>query len=101
MNGEFDGKVMSEAMVKRYIKKLRLGSSPGIDGIISEHLKYAINSGIVRHLSVMLSLCLNPISFTKGVLVPLLKKAYYYYMDPSVPNNHRPVIMSSRFCQNF
>ena len=59
MNGEFDGKVMSEAMVKRYIKKLRLGSSPGIDGIISEHLKYAINSGIVRHLSVMLSFCLK------------------------------------------
>ena len=70
---------MSEAMVKRYIKKLQLGASPDIDGIIiSEHLKYTINSGIVRHLSEMLSLCLKygiiPISFTKWVLVPLLKK---------------------------
>ena len=53
---ELNSKVMSKAMVKRYIKKLHLGSSPGIDGIVSEHLKYAINSGIVRHLSVMLSL---------------------------------------------
>ena len=82
--------------MKRYIKKLHLGSSPGIDGIVSEHLKYAINSGIVRHLSVMLSLCLKygivPISFTKGVLVPLLKKPT---MDPSVPNNYRPVTISS------
>ena len=73
-----------------------MGSSPGIDGIVSEHLKYAINSGIVRHLSVMLSLCLKygivPISFTKGVLVPLLKKPT---MDPSVPNNYRPVTISS------
>ena len=89
LNGELNSKVMSEAMVNRYIKKLHLGSSPGIDGIVSEHLKYAINSGIVRHLSVMLSLCLKygivPISFTKGVLVPLLKKPT---MDPSVPNNY-------------
>ena len=91
-----NSKVMSEAMVKRYIKKLHLGSSPGIEGIISEHLKYVINSGIVRHLSVMLSLCLKygviPISFTKGVLVPLLKKPA---MDPSVPNNYRPITISS------
>ena len=96
LNGELNSKVMSEAMVKRYIKKLHLGSSPSIDGIVSEHLKYAINSGIVRHLSVMRSLCLRygivPISFTKGVLVPLLKKPT---MDPSVPNNYRPVTISS------
>ena len=59
LNGELNSKLMSEAMVKRYINKLHLGSSPGIDGIVSEHLKYAINSGIVRHLSVMLSLCLK------------------------------------------
>ena len=59
LNGEINSKVMYEAMVKRYIKKLHLGSSPGIDGIVSEHLKYAINSGIARHLSVMLSLCLR------------------------------------------
>ena len=96
LNGELNSKVMSEAMVKRYIKKLHLGSSPGIDGIVSEHLKYAINSGIARHLSVMLSLCLRYgivlISFTKGVLVPLLKKPT---LDPSVPNNYRPVTISS------
>ena len=98
LNGELNSKVMSEAMVKRYIKKLHLGSSPGIDGIVSEHLKYAINSGIARHLSVMLSLCLRygivPISFTKVVLVPLLKKPT---LDPSVPNNYRPVTISSTF----
>ena len=44
----------------------------------------------------MLSLCLKydivPISSTKGVLVPLLKKTT---MDPSVPNNYRPVTVSS------
>ena len=70
LSAELNSKVMYEAMVKRYIKKLHLGSSSGIDWIVSEHLKYAINSEIVRHLSVMLSLCLKhgiiPISFTKG-----------------------------------
>ena len=33
-----------------------------------------------------------PISFTKGVLVPLFKKPT---RDPSVPNNYRPVTISS------
>ena len=37
LNGELNSKVMSDAKVNRYIKKLNLGSSPGIDGIISEH----------------------------------------------------------------
>ena len=44
----------------------------------------------------MLSLCLKYgivlISFTTGVLVPLLKTPT---MDPSVPNNYRPVTISS------
>ena len=34
LNGELNSKVMSEAMVKRYIKKLHLRSLPGIDGIV-------------------------------------------------------------------
>ena len=35
------------------------GSSPGIDGILTEHLKYATESSIVNHLSCMLTLCLK------------------------------------------
>ncbi len=71
-------KVMSTTMVTTYIKKLNSGSAPGIDGIMAEHLKYALNSRIVNHISVMLSICFKygivPASFSQGLLVPLLKK---------------------------
>ena len=34
-------KVFTGRMVEYYITKLNSGSSPGIDGIMTEHLKYA------------------------------------------------------------
>ena len=52
-------KVFTRRMVKYYIAKLNSGSSPGIDGIMTEHLKYATESSIVNHLSCMLTLCLK------------------------------------------
>ena len=47
-------KVFTRRMVKYYIAKLNSGSSPGIDGIMTEHLKYATEYSIVNHLSSML-----------------------------------------------
>jgi hypothetical protein len=83
-------------MVTTYIKKLNSGSAPGIDGIMAEHLKYALNSRIVNHISVMLSICFKygivPVSFSQGLLVPLLKKPT---LDPTLPQHYRPVTVSS------
>ena len=95
-NGVCNDKVMSETMITRYIQKLHSGSSPGMDGISAEHLKYALSSRIVNHLSVMLSQCIKygvvPTSFTEGILVPLLKKTT---LDPTDTKNYRPVTISS------
>jgi len=71
-------KVMSDTIVTIYIKILNSGSSPGIDGIMAEHLKHVLSSKMIRHVSVMSSLCLKygivPNVLSQGLLVPLLKK---------------------------
>ena len=81
-------KVFTRRRVKYYIVKLNSRSSPGIDGVMTEHLKYATESSNVNHLSSMLTVCLKfgivPKSFSSGLLVPLLKKPA---LDPSVPKN--------------
>ena len=89
-------KAIFPSMIKRYIKSLNTGCSPGLDGIMTEHLKYSIDSRIPAILSSVLTLCVQyhvvPTSFTRGMLVPLLKKST---LDPSVPSNYRPVTVSS------
>ena len=84
----------TEHLMKKYIGKLKIGCSPGSDGVTAEHIKYAINSDIVIHLCRLFTVCFQygvvPFSFTQGILVPLLKK-----LDPTVPNNYRPVIVSN------
>ena len=77
LNGELNSKVMYEAMVKRYIKKLHLGSSPGIDGIISEHLKYAINSGIMRDAFIMFKIWQHTDIIHQTGACSLAQNAYY------------------------
>ena len=71
-------KFFTRRMVKYYIAMLNSGSSTGMDGIMTEHLKYATESSIVNYLSSMVTLCLKfgivPTSFSSGLLVPLLKK---------------------------
>ena len=68
-------KINMRLMVKYYIAKLNSGSAPGIDGVMTEHFKYATESSIVNRLSSMLTLCLKfgivPKSFSSGLLVPL------------------------------
>ena len=52
-----------------------------IDGIISEHLKYASNcTSFIHELCVLFTICLKfdivPDTFTKGLIVPILKQTY-------------------------
>ena len=48
-NVNFNDKAMSKSMVIRYVKEHNLGSSPGSDGILAEHMRYAINDKIVDY----------------------------------------------------
>ena len=89
---------MSESMLVRYIKCLNSGCAPGSDGIMSEHLKHAVNTNITYHLSKMYSLCFRfgivPSCFTEGLLIPLLKKPT---LDPRIPKHYRPLTLSCTF----
>ena len=90
--------IVSIQFIINYIKILNTKCSPGIDGIYSEHLKYAVNSSIPLHISTLISLCVTyghvPDSFFKGILIPIIKKRN---LTPSNPRNYRPIIMSTTF----
>ena len=87
--------LLSEQLIRRYIKRLKNQTAPGLDGITSEHLKYALNSSLPVHLSVLLTLCFRfgivPDSFYIGVLVPILKKPN---LNPAEAKNYRPITVS-------
>ena len=34
--------IISEHQIRMYIKQLKSGSAPGLDGVMAEHLKYGI-----------------------------------------------------------
>ena len=70
--------VISEYSVRKYIAKLNSGCSAGLDGIMAEHLKYAYNSILLLHLSILLSICVSfgivNNHYCDGLLIPYLKK---------------------------
>lgn len=92
------GFVCSERKLTDFIEKLKLGCSAGIDGIQSEHLKFTSDTGIIKHISKMLTLCFRfgivPKSSTRGLLIPVLKKPT---LDPTLPKNYRPIVISTTF----
>ena len=97
VNVKFDF-IFSEFVMKTCIKKLKNNCSPGIDGITSEHIKYASDTDLKMHLCKLFSVCfmygVTPTSFNYGMLVPLLKKST---LDPTVAKHYRPVIVSTTF----
>ena len=69
---------ISDAKIRKYITKLKRGYASGHDGILAEHLKNAVKTKLVLHLSNLLSICVThgivPDSFLTGTLVNILKK---------------------------
>ena len=90
--------VITKSMILAHLSKLRTGCAAGIDGITAEHLKWAKDSRILPTICCMLTLCIRfgivPDSFTKGLLIPLLKKPN---IDPTIPKHYRPIVISSTF----
>ena len=89
-------------VIQRYIQKLKIGCSPGIDGIMAEHLKHANSPKLNSYISSMLDICLKygvvPDSFSEGLLIPILKKPN---LDPSNANNYRPIVISTTLAKLF
>ena len=89
---------MTIGMLHRYLEKLRMGCAAGIDGVSAEHIKYAKDPKMNGVICDMLTLCIRfgivPDSFTKGLLIPLLKKPN---IDPTLPQHYRPIVISTTF----
>ncbi len=69
----------TEVRFARFIKSLKSGCTGGHDGILSEHLKWGVESPeFVHHIRTLVTVCLRfgvvPESFRKGLLIPVLKK---------------------------
>ena len=78
------------------IRKLRKNVSPGIDGIVPEHLIHG-NSELLRsHLCSLYNAIFNqtliPHVLSIGIIVPILKKNT---LNPNEANNYRPITLSS------
>ena len=83
-------------LVSKYIHRFKCNSAPAADAIAAKHLIYSADSDIIRHITKMLTLCVQfgvvPDNFTDGLLIPIPKKAG---CDTSVPKNWRPIVIST------
>ena len=90
--------MMTTSMLTTYVGRLRKGCAAGIDGITAEHLSWSKDTKIFPTLCDMLTLCVRfglvADSFTKGLLIPLLKKPN---IDPAIAKHYRPVVISTTF----
>ena len=72
------GKVISEATIRKYVKRLKSGLAASIDGITGEHLKNAGHTRLSLLLSQLLTICVQygvlPDKFCEGILVLIIKK---------------------------
>lgn len=88
--------VIEPDLVKRLVKSLKQGTSPGCDGITVEHLTYGMSHTLASILaqlySVALSHAIVPHVFASGLIIPIIKKPS---SDPNEPSNFRPITLSS------
>ena len=87
---------VSPASVCSAIIRLGRNSSPGFDGVRTEHLVFGMSETVIHKctnlFSTILSLGIVPNSFSLGVIVPILKKPT---LNPNSPDNYRPITLSS------
>jgi hypothetical protein len=87
---------IKSGLVKDLVKSLKMGTSPGSDGVTVEHLSYGMSpvlaSVLANVYSVILSNAVVSSVFATGVIIPILKKPS---SDPNVPNDYRPITLSS------
>ena len=81
--------------IKRAVDDTKLGKANGLDGLASEHFKYASEK-----LYVLLCICFNamllhshvPTEFSNTILVPIIKDKKGNITDP---DNYRPIAITT------
>ena len=89
----------TESEILKALHKLKLGKSPGIDGILNEMLKYG-SSSILTPLCSLFNVILRsgtfPNAWKKAFLVPVFKSG-----DTSDPSNYRGISINSCLAKLF
>jgi hypothetical protein len=89
-------KIITPEEVSNLIVNMKLKSSPGHDGITSEHLVHGKSHILCKHLGSLYSTVMSwnvvPDVFKVGVIIPVLKKSTLNTNDPC---NYRPITLSS------
>ena len=84
---------VDNVMITCSIAKMKIGCAPGLDGVMTEHHKYACNTNVVAVFRSIFNICLQfgivPSNFRNGLLIKETT-----HSDTSVPNNYRPVTIS-------
>ena len=97
---DLDGKRLQDIMadndmIELCIRKLKVGCAPGLDGVMTEHIKYSCGTNIIPIIASVFNICLQfgivPQFFRNGLLIPIQKKSN---SDAAVPSNYRPVTIS-------
>ena len=87
---------ISRETIKVLILKLNKGVAPGLDGVSAEHLVNGLSESLCAQIanvfSVMLSNSVVPDVFKLSVIIPVLKKPT---LDANLPENYRPITLSS------
>jgi hypothetical protein len=86
------------SLVTALVKKLKVGTAPGIDGVTADHLVHGLSPALCSLLAklytVILSMAIVPDIFSTGIIIPVLKKPS---ADPNDASNFRPITLSSVF----
>jgi hypothetical protein len=94
-NTTFECEINSQN-VEKTIRALKRGVAAGSDGVSVENLFYGLCPSLCSVLgniySIILSTATVPDAFKVGILVPILKKPT---LDTNLPENYRPVSLSS------
>ena len=95
-DNKYNNNIFTTDKIAKFNKCINKGCSPGIDGVTSEHLKYANGEILQSHLSVLYNIiikyCYVPNLFSCGVIIPILKKSS---LNPNAPTNYGPITLSS------
>ena len=89
--------IVSSAEIEAIIADLACNTSPGLDGLTSEHMTFS-NSKLPVLLSILMSAVLThghvPRSAIRSVLVPIIKNKNKRITDK---DNYRPICLSNVF----
>ena len=92
-------KLTSHQELKKILKILKNGKSPGIDRISNEMIKHSfeiLKDCCVKLFNLVITVGCVPSIWCKGLITPVHKKG-----DPLNPDNFRPICVLSCLCKSF